>query len=328
VLRTCFLLPPSKKFPYLHFGIFANTVPEVFFTNNVCMGVYNRLYRTMGSQPIENPLSDNKLDMSTGYVKATVWGFVTEYPMPYSNADPSYPDKLRMKLERTNFPPAPRCRSRTCLIHLAADSKTYKLVIDYLLTLSTRMIGMWSKLSDVGQLRKQDFNTALAGYSAQLARRSDPWSTLHMLLSFMRVTPLVCDLVLAGCCRADDLPFLAILRMFSYHMIINTKIRSVSARTAVYVRRTTMADYVRIYDTDAATTVHTLPGPLMLCYILTTGSTVEYDIHKPPFPATEAHITPPTSIEMSTLSPIERDAAAPPHRVEHSIRRAAVVVSV
>jgi len=266
--------------------------------------------------------------LRNGYVRATVRGVDTDYPHPFTNTDnPDYPAELRAWLELANFPPAPRCNSKTCLIHLAASSDTHKLVMNFLLAMSTRLIETWTELSNAGPSRSQPFETALAKYTTQLKRLSDPFSTIHMMLSYMRVVPRVCDVVLAGCCRSADLPFLAMLRMFSFHVIINTKMRSTSVRTAVHIRQTTMADYVRVYETDTATTAHMLPGSLMAGYNLTGGSVVEYGIHKPAFPATEAHIIPPTDIEMSVLSPIEREAQAPPHTVEHSTRRAVVAVS-
>jgi hypothetical protein len=266
--------------------------------------------------------------MATGYVSASVWGTVADFPMPYSKAASEYPDQLYAQLKAVNFPPARRCKSpTTCLIHLAADPESHLLVQHYLMSLSEKMIYMWSDLSDNGKLREQEFRTTLAGLAVQLGRQSDAWSTLCFLFSFAKVVPLVCDLLLAGCCRRDDITFLAVFRMFFFHVIVNYKLRSTSVHTALHVRRTMMSDIVRIYETDAATTATTFPGPLCIAFILTAGSVVEIDVHKPPFPATEKHIIPPTKMEMSTLSQREQEAAAPPYTSEHSIRRAAVVTS-
>jgi hypothetical protein len=267
------------------------------------------------------------MTITNGYVRATVGDTYIEYTSPYSNHSPGYPERLREHLRTTNFPPARACGSRTCLIHLAADDETHELVLDFLMKLQNQMINMYGSLSGGGLIRENDFRTALANQSAQLERVRDVYMTLLLLLSMARVFAQVCDMMLAGCCMSDDLPFLAVLRMYAAHVVINTKIRSTSDATAVHVYRSAVSDFVRVYDTDAPTSEHAFPGPMMIAFIFTIGSVVEYDIHKPPWPATEKDIIPPTPAQLRAFSERERDAAAPPHTVEHSIRRVEAVMS-
>ena len=229
--------------------------------------------------------------------------------------------------------PTASCGSNTCLIHTALDASPEGAAL--LVVWMMRMLGRCAGNIGASGPQKPQCATLAMSLRERLtgaeretkaspsgAASVDPVCLLFYLLSAAARIDSVASLLFAGCCRAHDPQFLSSFRLYLNAAMFDVSLHSFTADTSVYILRGTMADVVRVYESDTPTPPSGepgLPGARCLAYRQLSRSEPDTDPHEPQWPLTRADLalSAPTPRELAGLAVHERKAAAVGH-VWHS----------